>query len=53
MQGSYLVSADMAHAQHPNYMAKHDPALAPTLGGGVVIKVNANRKSRPASHNLL
>lgn len=41
---SLLVSADMAHAQHPNYANRHDPEHAPQLGKGLVIKHNANQR---------
>lgn len=44
LRKSYCVSADMAHALHPNYAAKHDPEMAPRFGKGMVIKTNANQR---------
>lgn len=41
---SFMVSADNAHAVHPNYVEKQDPTNHPVLGGGPVIKINANCK---------
>lgn len=41
---SFLVSADMAHAFHPNYADKYDPTNHPAMGGGPVIKINAAQK---------
>ncbi|MCF6506759.1 M18 family aminopeptidase [Blastococcus sp. MG754426] len=40
---SVLVSADMAHAVHPTRAERHEPAHRPELGGGPVLKVNANQ----------
>ena len=39
---SFLVSADNAHALHPNHPELADPNNAPVLGGGVAVKFNAN-----------
>ena len=41
---SFMVSADNAHGIHPNYPEKHDPTNHPVLGGGPVVKINANCK---------
>lgn len=41
---SFMVSADNAHAIHPNHPEMADRNNAPTLGGGVVIKFNANQR---------
>lgn len=39
---SFLISADNAHALHPNHPELSDAANAPVMGGGVVLKFNAN-----------
>ncbi|MCM1152561.1 MAG: M18 family aminopeptidase [Muribaculum sp.] len=41
---TFMISADDAHAWHPNYNEKYDPTNHPVLGGGPVIKINANCK---------
>lgn len=44
IDNSFMVSADNAHALHPNYVEKQDPTNHPVIGGGPVIKINANCK---------
>ncbi len=41
---SILLSADMAHAVHPNFADKHDDNHKPRLNEGPVVKLNANRR---------
>ena len=41
---SFFVSADMAHALHPNYPGTHSEGHAPSLGGGLVIKNNVSQR---------
>eukprot|EP00775_Hariotina_reticulata_P004980 gene4980-5222_t len=44
LRQSFLVSADMAHALHPNYTDKHDSLMAPAFQGGLVLKHNSNQR---------
>ena len=48
---SFMISADNAHAFHPNYAEKYDPTNHPALGGGPVIKINANCKYMTDAHS--
>jgi len=49
LSNSYLISMDNAHAAHPNYMDKMDPAHEIHLNKGPVIKLNANQRYATSS----
>ena len=42
LSGSFMISADNAHALHPNHPELSDATNAPVLNGGIVLKFNAN-----------
>ncbi|WP_040788397.1 M18 family aminopeptidase [Nocardia paucivorans] len=42
LAGSVCASGDMAHATHPNYPERHEPAHGIEVNGGPVLKVNQN-----------
>lgn len=44
VERAFMISADNAHAWHPNYGERYDPTNHPMLGGGPVIKFNAAQK---------
>ena len=46
MANSFMLSADNAHATHPNFPQKSDPCAPVRLGGGVVLKYNASQSTR-------
>ena len=43
ISSSFMISADLAHALHPNIVEKYDPTNRPVMGGGPVIKISANQ----------
>ena len=44
LSNSFMISADNAHAVHPNNMSVADPTNRPAINGGIVIKYNANQR---------
>ncbi|MFT7860567.1 MAG: M18 family aminopeptidase [Sulfurimonas sp.] len=51
-RSSLLISADNAHAIHPNFPQKHDDKHAPHINKGVVIKINANQRYASNSNTI-
>jgi aspartyl aminopeptidase len=51
---SWCLSADNAHAVHPNYLERHDPRHAPRPNSGPALKLNGNQRyattARGAAH---
>lgn len=50
ISGGVALSADMAHAVHPNHPERHSPGSAPVLGGGPVLKWNAGLRYATTAH---
>ena len=49
---SLMVSCDNAHAQHPNFPAKHESEHAPLLNAGLAIKINSNQRYATSSRTM-
>jgi aspartyl aminopeptidase len=54
LASSWCLSADNAHAVHPNYQERHDPRHGPRVNSGPALKLNGNQRyattSRGAAH---
>ncbi len=49
LAGSSCISADNAHAIHPNYADRHDPDHHPVVNAGPAIKINSNQRYATSS----
>ncbi|HMA58939.1 MAG TPA: M18 family aminopeptidase [Halanaerobiales bacterium] len=51
IENTFMISADMAHAVHPNYADKHDPTNKPVINQGPVLKISSNRRYTTDSYS--
>ena len=52
LASSFMISADLAHAVHPNQGEKHDPINRPVINKGPVIKISANQSYTSDSNSI-
>ncbi|WXR61296.1 M18 family aminopeptidase [Peptostreptococcaceae bacterium AGR-M142] len=52
LYNSFMISADGAHALHPNRLQDHDPTNKPILNNGPVIKISANQRYTSDAHSI-
>jgi aspartyl aminopeptidase len=52
LANSFMISADMAHAIHPNFTEVYDPTNINIINNGPVIKINANQKYTSDSDSI-
>ena len=51
LANSTCVSADNAHAVHPNYRERHEPEHQPIVNRGPAIKLNSNQRYATSAHS--
>lgn len=52
LTSSWCLSADNAHAIHPNYAERHEPRHAPLINHGPAVKVNGNQRYATSARGL-
>ena len=52
LASSWCLSADNAHAIHPNYPERHEPRHAPLINHGPAVKVNGNQRYATSARGL-
>lgn len=52
LASSWCLSADNAHAIHPNYPERHEPRHAPLINHGPAVKVNGNQRYATTARGL-
>jgi len=53
LQKSHCVSADNAHAMHPNYTDRHELNNAPQINAGIVVKTNVSQRYATSARSVV